>query len=89
METIFKGVPVKTDDILKAILEFDAQYPNTNSYGAWLEKDTYKYAVQHGGKLYPCKYILSQATGIDTSEFNGGNQTNNVFRRLGFHVIDK
>ncbi len=89
MKIKFKGKYVKTNDILTAIHKFDAQYPDSNSYDAWLENETYKYAVQHGGKLYPCKYILSQATGIDTSKFNGGSQTNSVFHRLGFRVIHK
>ncbi len=46
METIFKGRPIKKDDILTTIHKFDAQYPDSNSYDAWLDKDTYKYAVQ-------------------------------------------
>jgi len=32
---------------------------------------------------------LSQATGIDILEFSGGEQTNSVFRKLGFRVVDK
>ena len=89
METIFKGEPVTTEDILAATREFDEQYPDSNSYDAWLDKDTYKYAVEHNGKLYPCKYILSRATGIDILEFEGGNQTNSVLSKLGFCVINK
>lgn len=89
MNTIFKGVTVTAEAVLAAIQDFDAQYPDTNDYDSWLDKGTYKYAIQHGDKLYPCKHILNQATGIDTSEFNGGEQTNRVFRELGFRVIQK
>jgi hypothetical protein len=89
MDTVFKGVTVTTEDILKALSNFDVQCLDPNEYDSWLEKKTYKYAVQHGEKLYPRKYILSQATGIDTSEFNSGNQTNSVFRKLGLRVINK
>ena len=89
METIFKGESVTTENILAAIREFDMQYSDSNSYDSWLEKETYKYALEYHGKRYPCKYILSQATGIDILEFAGGNPTNDVLRKLGFHVVDK
>jgi len=89
MSTRFKGVTVSQRDISRALREFDVLYPDSNEYKAWLENKTHKYAILHGGKLYPCKHILSQATGISTSELNGGNQTNSVFRKLGFRVINK
>lgn len=41
------------------------------------------------GNYYPPKHILSQATGISTRDFSGGDETNNVLRQLGFEVIDK
>jgi hypothetical protein len=86
---VFKGITVTAQDILAAMRDFDSQYPDTNEYNFWLDKGNYKYAVERNARLYPCKHILSRATGIDTSEFNGGKQTNRVFRQLGFHVIDK
>ena len=90
MSTVtFKQKTVSIQEVLRAMRDFDAQYMDTNDYDSWLEKGTYKYAVQHDGKLYPCKYILSLATGVPTSGFSGGEQTNRVFRRLGFRVIDK
>jgi 5-methylcytosine-specific restriction protein A len=89
MSVIFKGASITAQDILAAMSDFDSQYPDTNDYDSWLDKETYKYAVRHNNKLYPCKHILSQATGIGTSGFSGGKQTNNVFRKLGFHIIDK
>ncbi len=89
MKARFKGITVTTQDILAAMRHFDTQFSNTNDYDAWLEKENYKYAVRHEGRLYPCKHILSQVTGVDTGDFNGGEQTNSVFRRLGFEVINK
>lgn len=89
MSVIFIGINVSAQDILPAMRDFASQYSHTNEYDSWLDKATYKYAVQYKGKLYPCKHILRRATGIETSEFNGGEQTNTVFRKLGFRVIDK
>ena len=87
--TIFKGSEVMREDVLRAIKDFDAQYDYTNQYDSWLDKGTYKYALQYKGKLYPCKHILSRATGISVAEFSGGEQTNRVFRDLGFEVVPK
>jgi 5-methylcytosine-specific restriction protein A len=69
--------------------EFARQHPNTGSYDDWLKKETYKYAIRYDGRVYPPKHILSMVTGISTSEFNGGEQTNRVFRQLGFDVENK
>ncbi len=89
METTFINKTVTLQDILNAFHDFDAQYPDTNQYEGWLDKATYKYAVRHENKLYPPKHILSQASGIPTTEFGGGEQTNRVFRDLGFEVGNK
>ena len=89
MSVTFKGVEVEAQDILLTIREFDSRYVRTNDCKSWLENKAYKYAIRHDGKLYLCKHVLSRATSIHTSEFNGGGQTNRVFRELGFHVIDK
>ena len=86
---VFKRITVTAQDILAAMRDFDSQYPDTNAYDSWLDKGNYKYAVERNEKLYPCKHILSRVTGIDTSEFNGGEPTNRVFRQLDFQVIDK
>ena len=87
--TVFQQKTVSAQEILRALEDFEAQYADTNDYDSWLDKRIYKYAVQYADRLYPCKYILSQATGIHTSEFGGGEQTNRVFRDLGFNVINK
>ena len=87
--TTFKRTNITDQDILRTLKNFDTRYTNTNDYDSWLDKETYKYAVLYADRLYPCKYILSQAAGIPTSEFSGGEQTNRVFRDLGFTVIDK
>jgi len=87
--TTFKGTTVSREDVQKAISDFDAQYRDTSMYDNWLDKDTYRYAVRYGEKLYPCKCILSRASGIPIREFSGGEQTNRVFRDLGFTVVAK
>lgn len=81
----FLGRMIARQHVLDALKEFDVAYPDAE----WLDDDKYKYAILYEDKLYPCKRILSLASGFDVSEFSGGDQTNNVLRRLGFEVIDK
>lgn len=75
--------------VLDALDQFDSEYPSTNDYDSWLDKGNYKYALTYRGRLYPCKYILSLASGFDRRDFGGGEQTNRVFRTLGFQVINR
>jgi 5-methylcytosine-specific restriction protein A len=89
METTFLNQILTRQQILDALHEFARQYPNTDSYEEWLQKGAYKYAVRYDGRVFPPKHILSIVTGIPTVKFNGGEQTNRVFRQLGFDVENK
>jgi len=89
METIFKGRTVTSQEILDALHEFSLEYPDTATYENWLRKDSYNYAVRYGEDVFPPKHILSRATGIPTTEFSGGEQTNRVLRLLGFNIENK
>jgi hypothetical protein len=87
---MFRGVAVSREDVLRALVEFDATYGHdSNAYDGWLDKAVYCYALHLGGRLYPPKHILSVVTGMPTTDFGGGEQTNRVFRQLGFEVRDK
>jgi endonuclease III len=66
--------------------DFDECYPSTNQYDNWLDKRIFKFAIRYRRRLYPPKHILSVASGIPTADFGGGEQTNRVFRQLGFEV---
>jgi hypothetical protein len=88
-QTIFRGAIVTRDQVLRALDDFKALYPDDNAYEHWRESENYKYALVYGDRLYPPKHILSVITGISTTQFSGGEQTNRVFRQLGFKVIDK
>ena len=89
MSIELKGTLVTRDAVVRALSQFEQDYPDTNDYDNWLNKKTYKYAVQFNGRLFPCKYILSEATGIPTQQLNGGEPTNRVIRALGFNIVNK
>ena len=83
------GKPIARDDVLAALRQFDSMYPDPNDYDRWLDKRNYHYALRYRGRLYPCKYILSVASGWALTEFSGGEETNSKFCGLCFEVIDK
>ena len=85
----FLGREITKQQVISALSHFDSQYPDTNSYDSWLNKRTYKYAIQYSARLYPCKLILSLASHRPMSDFSGGQQTNNLFQKLKFKVINK
>jgi len=85
----FKGKRITREAILRAMRDYDQQYRHPNDYNKWLEKKNYKFAIQEKGRIYPPKHILSQVSGISVLDFNGGEQTNSVFRSLGFLIMNK
>ncbi len=87
-QTAFGEKNLNDQDIQRAITEFDARYPDTNLYDSWLEKGTYKYAIFQNDKLYPPKFILSLATGFETTSFNAG-EARRVLGVLGFQARKK
>jgi hypothetical protein len=87
--TEFKGIKVSSNDVLNALEAFDKQYPSSDGFENWFDSENHKFALKHGDKLYPPKFILSQITGVPRNEFSGGQQTNSVFRDLGFDIVDK
>ena len=89
MQTYFKDRLVTRQMVLDILQDFDLRYPDPNRYDNWLVRQSYKYVLWHNGRQYPPKHVLSTCTGISTTEFSGGEQTNRVFRALGFVVTDK
>lgn len=85
----FKGKQITRDDVLKELANFDEKYPETNNYENWLNDGSHKFALKYRGRLYPSKYILSQATGLPVSQFSGGDETISIFYQLGFLLRDK
>jgi hypothetical protein len=79
-ETTFRGVTLTDEQILAEMQRFDAELRDKfSAWGTW--------AIEHDGKFYPPKKLLSMATGIDVDEFNGGAPANDRFKALGFSVV--
>lgn len=71
----------------EAMTKFDVEHRNSPQWLDWEKRGNYRYAIQHNGKLYPVKQIISLATGVSVDDFSGGDEANSYVDRLGFTVI--
>ncbi|TWI60482.1 Mrr restriction endonuclease-like protein [Bradyrhizobium huanghuaihaiense] len=77
---------IAPERIDEALAEFDRDGRELSKWQGWEENASYKHAIAKNGRLYPVKEIVSQATGVATSEFSGGSEANNFVRKLGFQI---
>jgi hypothetical protein len=84
-----RGRTVTRAKIINVFNDFDSQYPDTRDYDDWLNKTKYHSAVRYTGKLYPPKKILSMAANIPLRRAPVGEEANQVFRELGFDIVNK
>jgi hypothetical protein len=58
--------------LLSALNEFDARHRPTSEWASWETNRAHKFAIEHDGKRYPVKMIVSLATGVPRNSFSGG-----------------
>lgn len=73
--------------ILSAIDRFDAEVRDTPEGQSWTANRAQKFALDHEGRLYPPKRIISLATGVSLSDFSGGTETNDALSNAGFEIV--
>lgn len=78
-----------TTEVRKALLEamahFDQEIRGTFDFE---NSPKYRYFVEHDGRRYPVKKIISRATGKPLDTFYGGRHSNDFVTQHGFTVID-
>ncbi len=79
---------ITKEHVLKAIAKVDRN-------GVPPRRGSTKYNLQHGGRLYPPKYLISMANifangrELPPSDFSGGKEANEFLARLGFSIKDR
>ena len=76
------------DNIVSALKTFDKDFRSTDGWANWEDKLSQIYAIEHEGKRYPPKKIVSLATGAHLRSFNGGQETNDFLGKHGFTTIN-
>ena len=77
---------VSRESVIDAMQWFDVELRQSTEMQGWEDKASQKWALEWEGRLYPPKKIISQATGVPTSQFSGGPQSVSYLETLGFQV---
>jgi 5-methylcytosine-specific restriction protein A len=73
--------------IERALDQFDRELRSTASWSNWEYNEAQLYAIEHDGRRYPPKKIVSMATGEPVAKFSGGRSTNSYLTGLGFTIV--
>ena len=82
---------VATEALRDAMARFDRDFRGAAEWAGWEQNKAHKYAIEHDGRRYPVKQIVSMATGMPVSEFSGGEAAGNANQYVaarGFAVVE-
>ena len=80
------SIPQRTEEqLIKAIVEYDKGRGDRDDF---TRSKSQKFAIKYKGQLYPPKVIISSATGLNLSEFSGGEVSNRYLKDRGFEIIE-
>ena len=82
---------VATEALRDALARFDRDFRTTPDWADWEQNRAHLYAIEHEGRRYPVKQIVSMATGLPASEFSGGEaagDANQYVAARGFAVVE-
>ena len=55
---------VATEALADAMARFDRDFRDATEWASWEQNKAYLYAIEHDGRRYPVKQIISMATGM-------------------------
>jgi hypothetical protein len=70
---------------------FDQEFRNRPELAGWEQNRTHRYAIEHNGRRYPVKQVVSLATGLPVSDFSGGQaagEANQYVASRGFNIVE-
>jgi 5-methylcytosine-specific restriction enzyme A len=82
---------VATEALADAMARFDRDFRDAIEWAGWEQNKAHLYAIEHHGRRYPVKQIISLATGMPVSEFGGGEaagDANQYVVARGFPVVE-
>lgn len=83
--------PVDRDELLLAMRQFDHEQRDAPEWSDWESNKAHRFAIEHDGRRYPVKRVISLATGAPVSDFSGGagaGQANAYAEAREFRVVE-
>ena len=68
------------DSLIDALRRFDEDLRDTHEWRGWEQQESYKYAIEHEGRRYPVKQIVSWATNTPVSSFQRWHRSKRIRR---------
>jgi len=78
--------PVTKEAIEQALEKFDSALRESNEWAGWESNKAQSWVLEHNGRRYPPKKIISVATGMPVGRFSGGPESNDYLAARGFNV---
>jgi len=79
--------PTSREQILAALEQFDSELRSDPKWEDWDGNRVFKYAIEHEGRRYPVKQVVSLAASVPTNTFSGGPTANSYVEERGFKVV--
>jgi hypothetical protein len=74
--------------LVEAMERFDRELRDNPEWIDWEGKEFHKFAIEHNGRRYPVKKIVSLATNTPVSSFSGGDEANGFVQKFGLSIKD-
>jgi hypothetical protein len=75
------------DELTEAMRRFDDELRHSDEWRDWDSNPAHRYAIEHQGRTYPVKKVISLATGTPVSDFSGGREADSFVEKRGSRVI--
>ena len=75
--------PVPAEALLDAMERFDRELRHAANWVNWKRDRRHRYAIEHEGRRYPVKQIISMVTGMRVRDFTGGWKSGNAHQYAG------
>src|SRR6516162_7074307 len=82
---------VPTEALRDAMGRFDRDLRVTPESADWEQNGAHRYAIEHDGRRYPVKQVVSLATQLLVSDFSGGQaagDANLYIAARGFRIVE-
>jgi 5-methylcytosine-specific restriction enzyme B len=82
--------PVPAEALREAMERFDRELRPTANWVNWEQDRRHRYAIEHDGRRYPVKQIISMATRMRVRDFGGGSEPGDANRYVtsrGFAIV--